>query len=180
MERLIRRTPSSRHLELLARLEERQQLPDTFAPDFCHGDFILEHAYALLDSPDTQAFIVLDEHGAGIGLFEDYFLTVHTHSGQHDTGSFLTKLCASHPQLESVMILDLRSSSTPTHLTLPVPVTLHAHLTRHELSTLESELYHVIREQRALDATSTRLQNDVLSLIAIASRAHSSLASQAA
>lgn len=178
MECLIRRTPSARHLELLARLERRRQLPEVLAPDFLHGDFALEQAYQHLDSPDTQAFVVVDEQGVAMGIFDDYFLSIHTHLDVNPQG-FLARLCETHADLESIIVLDLRAQ--PDHTPqLPLPVSLHAHLSRTELSGLERRLYQIEREGSAIDDPTIRIKNDVLSLIAIASRAHNTLSSQAA
>lgn len=152
------------------------------APDFPHGDFVVEDAYQLFaQDPDAIAFIVLDDDGVGVGLYHDHFLSVHTCREEPKEGSveggvvqrFVQRLLSHRADVVArALILDLRQQATfPTLVMTPAGMTTRTfHLDRTRWTHDEERLLHVYREQSAVQSTTTRLQNDVLSWIALSSR----------
>lgn len=178
----IRRTPANtsdaarlRQQRILARREQRAELPMTVAPDFSHGDFTVEDAYTLfMQSPDELAFIVLDDDAIGLGFYQDHFLTLHTCQGEESVMQrFAQRLLSLRGALlERALILDLRQDATfPALAIAPESLTTRTfHLTREQWTSCEERLIHVHREESATHVPTTRLQNDVLSWIALSAR----------
>ena len=163
----IRRQPkalNARQQKLLQRLEQRRQLPMVLAPDFFHGSFQIDQAYHALTSPDAMAFVVQDDEGVAIGLYQDHFLSIHTYTREEATRA-VARLVTQHPDVTHVMSLDM-SSTHDVSLPNTIPTT-QRFTSRTNLQNLEQHLFSIMREVDAVTESSTRLQNDVLSWIAL-------------
>lgn len=92
--RSIRRRPAKNLEDILARLEERQQAPRTYAPDFLHGDFKLEEVYIhqLGERVESCGFVLLTQEGVFLAKLEDHFLTIFHNANVEGAGDWLASL----------------------------------------------------------------------------------------